>query len=96
MEDKGLLPPLPPSDPESLARGHFDNFYLRSSREFWKGANIEYIKDETPIRCEHYFVLEKGEVRCKKCSIGFIMNIGLQVQEGQLFYKDKKIAFPSN
>lgn len=96
MVDKGVLPPLPASDPESLARGHFDNFYLRSSRDFWKGANIEYIRDEIPIRCEHNFVLEKGEVKCKKCNIGFIMNIGLSVVQGKLIYKNKQIAFPSN
>mgnify|MGYP001591426348 CR=1 FL=1 len=90
---QSVLPPMPFSDPESLARGHFDNFYLRSSREFWKDASIEYIKDEEPKRCEHYFISKNGEAICKVCHMGFIMNRGLIVLDGKLLYKEKEIIF---
>ena len=90
MDNQGVLPPLPPSDPGSLGRNHYDHFYNRSSRSFWKDASIEYIK--TPMeKCKHYFEQNEGSYICKKCHFGLQGGNGLTSTDGKLFYQGQPI-----
>ena len=90
-EDK--LPPLPPSDPGSLERNHYDHFYKRSSREFWKENEIIYIKNEESQLCGHYFERKERSLICRKCHIGYVESVGMTVVNGQLYYKNEEIKF---
>lgn len=88
----GVLPPLPPSDPASLAQNSYDKFYNRSSRSFWQNAQIEYCK--TPmVNCKHYFELQKGNFTCKSCHFGIKWGNRLTLSDGKLSYQGKIIAF---
>lgn len=89
MDDK-VLPPLPPSDPSSLERNHYDHFYKRSARGFWKDAKIEYIT--TPmIKCEHYFEENEANLTCKRCGFGLSGGNGLTATNGKLFYRNELV-----
>ena len=86
------MPPLPPSDPGSLASNHYDRFYNRSSRDFWKDAHVEYIK--TPMnKCKHYFEQNESSYSymCKACGFGLQAGNGLTLKEGKLFYHNEAI-----
>ncbi len=91
--DKGVLPPMPPSDAGSLDRNHYDHFYNRSSRGFWKGNEINYIKDEPMKKCKHVFRTESTGFICTLCNFGLNAGNGLGVKEGKLFYGDTEITF---
>ena len=84
------LPPLPPSDAESLRKNQYDSFYKRGAREFW-GEN-EIVREELREfnKCDHYFESRNSEVRCKHCHIGFqITNQALTIKDGKLFLNNE-------
>lgn len=87
------LPPLPPSDSGSLERNHYDHFYQRSARDFWKGNEIIYIKNEQPEPCEHHFERKGRDIVCQKCNVGFVESVGVTVKNGKIFYNNEEIKF---
>lgn len=90
MANKGTLPPMPPSDEDSIARNHYDGFYKRSARGFW-GENevirIPVTKDE---KCNHEFISKPNGAECQKCHFGLVGKI--EVRSGKLFYKGEQIG----
>lgn len=93
MDDQSRLPPMPPSDTGSLNRNHYDGFYKRTSRDFWRDNEINYIKDNPVDPCEHDFISKGTNAECIKCHFGLTMTVGLMVKEGKLFYRDESIEF---
>ena len=85
------LPPMPPSDAGSLSNNYYDKFYERSSREFWKDAQIDYIKIEPMEKCKHYFLANDRGFICKHCQFGLIGQNGLTVQDGKLLYGNESV-----
>lgn len=93
MNNKGLggtLPPLPPSDQESMDNNRYDGFYKVRTRNFWADAEIIRIDNTPPKKCEHKFTYVSGGVKCGKCHFG-LAGPGLEVQNGKLFHKGKQI-----
>lgn len=90
MDNSGVLPPLPPSDQESLDRNRFDGFYRVKARDFWGDAEIHRIDDTPPVKCEHEFKGVQGGVRCQKCNVGLLGPI--EVREGKLFSNGEPIG----
>ncbi len=88
--DNQHLPPLPPSDADSLSRNYYDRFYQRSSRSFWGQNSIEYIKDEPMKTCDHYFQHIQIGIVCKSCGFGFNGH-GLTLKDGKLFYGNEQL-----
>lgn len=91
--DKGVLPPMPPSDMGALDKNHYDHFYNRSSRSIWKGNEINYIKDEPMKRCKHKFEAKGINFECSNCNFGMMASVGLRAVDGKLFYRDTEITF---
>lgn len=83
------LPPMPPSDDGSLARNHYDGFYKRSSREFWKDNKVITIKDEPFKKCDHEFKVVFNGAKCVKCHFGLTGPI--EVKDGKLYHEGKKM-----
>lgn len=81
MDNK--LPPLPPSDQDSLEHNAF-------AREFWKENQITRIEDKPMNKCEHDFKYAPGGAECKKCHFG--LTGPLEVRLGKLFYKGEPIG----
>lgn len=86
-----VLPPLPASDPESIARNKFDGFYGVGSRKFWKDAEVNLHRIEDPQACKHYFTQEGTQVSCNICHAGFT-GAGLSVQDGKLIIRNNEIS----
>ena len=80
------LPPLPPSDGDSLIRN-------RAARNFWGDAEIIRINDTPAPKCDHEFINTKGGVRCTKCNFG-LLGGQLEAKDGQVFVQGKPINFP--
>lgn len=88
--DRDVLPPMPPSDDEALAKNKYDSFYKLTSRDFW-GENKVIKIEETPMtKCEHKFIPNEGGVLCTKCKMGLLGQI--EVQDGKLFYKGEQVG----
>mgnify|MGYP007071620282 CR=1 FL=1 len=85
------LPPMPPSDQGAFERNHFDNYYRRSAREFWKDAEIIRIKDEPMEKCHHEFKVTPTGAQCRRCNFGLMGQI--EVREGKLFINNEPIVF---
>jgi hypothetical protein len=84
-----VLPPLPPSDSGSLARNHFDGYYKRSARDFWKDNRVETIP-ETPFKkCDHEFKMVVNGAQCVKCHFGLTGPI--EVRDGKLYHNGEKL-----
>lgn len=80
------LPPLPPSDGDSLQRS-------RTARNFWEGAEIIRVPD-TPIkRCKHKFVNTQEGIRCTRCNFG-LLGGQLHAEDGKAFVRGEPIKFP--
>jgi hypothetical protein len=77
------LPPLPGSDPESIARNTYSGFYGVGSRDFWKDADVSLHKLEDSKICDHYFEKVGSEVQCKKCRAGYV-GPGISAENGKL------------
>jgi len=75
MADNRMLPPLPPSDGDSLMRN-------RGARNFWGDAEIIKIPDNPIKKCKHEFVNTQEGIRCTRCNFGLL--------GGQLYAKDGK------
>ena len=66
------LPPLPPSDSESLSKNTFDPYFRIGARDFWKGNHVEQIILKESKECDHRFQYTVDGVECKKCRIGWV------------------------
>ncbi len=87
-----MLPPLPPSDENSLARNVFDSQFQTGARDFWGGNKIERISLDNPKKCEHYFTNTTDGIQCKKCKAGWIGK-ELQVRDGKLYIHNQFVSF---
>jgi hypothetical protein len=91
--DKGFLPPMPPSDRDSLDHNKYDGFYKVKARDFWGENEIHHIKD-TPIEeCRHEFTTTQDGVKCTKCGFG-LLGVGLSVKDGRVLAQGEPIGFP--
>lgn len=88
--DNDRLPPLPPSDRESLDRNKFDGYYEVRARDFWGENRLLHIEETENVICKHEFRLATGGVKCQKCHFGLIGQI--DVQDGKLFYQGEPIG----
>lgn len=87
------LPPIPSSDPESLQRNKFDNYYKYRAQEFWQNAEISSYKVEDFKKCNHYLVQRNHEVQCKKCHVGWVVPPTFRTQNGKLYNNDQELIF---
>jgi len=92
MAHKGILPPMPASDQDSLDKNRFDGFYKIGSRDFWGENEINRIPDSPMKKCQHEFINIKGEIRCSKCNFG-LLGSGLVAIDGQVYAQGKPIKF---
>lgn len=83
MVDK-ILPPLPPSDVESLK-------FNRGARDFWKLNEVVREPLQPDRKCSHEFKATPRGAECTKCHFGLIGPI--EVKEGHLFHKGALIKF---
>ena len=90
MAGSQKLPPLPPSDSESIGKNRYDAFYRKGARDFWGDNYLETVELKDPKKCVHYFERVGKEVMCKKCHIGW-MSTELKVEDGILYVGKKKI-----
>jgi len=79
------LPPLPPSDGESLQRN-------RAARNFWGEAEIIRIPDTPAPKCEHEFVNTQEGIRCTRCNFG-LLGGQLEARNGQAFVQGEPLRF---
>lgn len=84
-----VLPPLPPSDPASLAQNRWDQNYETRSGNFWDGA-VTHIEDGPMTNCNHYFIKTETGVRCNKCHFGLSGNF--VIQDGKLFINGRSLG----
>ena len=88
--DNQVLPPMPPSDDESLAKNRYDGFYKTTAREMWADAQIIRIEDKPYEKHEHNFAAAQGGAKCTKCHFGLLGQF--EIQNGKLFYKGEPIG----
>ena len=83
------LPPLPPSDEESLNKNRYDGFYEVRAKDFW-GKN-EVVREVVykDKKCGHNFIYTDNGAECTKCHIGFVGK--LEVRDGNLYHHGKKL-----
>lgn len=79
------LPPLPPSDGESMYRNS-------KARAFWDGAEIISIPDKPAPKCSHEFINNEGGIRCKKCAFG-LLGSQLTAKNGLAYAQGEPIRF---
>ena len=84
MNKDNVLPNLPGSDPVSLQDERLDEFYQIRAKDFWAHAKITSNKVRPFKKCNHYFVKDQKDIRCRNCSTGWDVNDYMQVQDGQL------------
>lgn len=88
------LPPLPPSDTDSLSKNYFDKYYNRSARSFWGENEVIRIPDTPAKRCRHEFEMVTQGVKCRKCNFG-LSGQGLSVnKDGGVLIQGKQFKFP--
>lgn len=83
------LPPLLPSDEQSLREDRFDTFYKKRPSDIWLGQIERTERKESP-KCEHEFKETKDGVECRKCSMG-LLGPDLTIKNGQLYVQGKKV-----
>lgn len=95
MDDSsgGKLPPLPPSDADSLNRNYYDAYYQRSARSFWKDAHIESIEPPPMQKCNHFFEPFNRTYKCKLCHFGLEGTENLTLSNGKLFFRNEPLPF---
>jgi hypothetical protein len=84
------LPPLPPSDAESIGKNTFNGFYKKGARDFWGDNALEEIELKGPIKCKHFFEQFGKEIRCNKCHIGW-MSTEFRVEDGVLYVGEQQV-----
>lgn len=84
------LPPLPPSDEDSLTKNKKDSFYEKKSGDFWNKAFIEHTTIGKKNKCEHDFEETVTGVRCKKCYMG-LEGKELKVTKGHVFFGNQRL-----
>ena len=87
-----VLPPLPPSNEESLARNTFNSQFGQGSRDFWGDNKLERITMDEPKKCDHDFIMNTDGVMCKKCHIGWVGK-ELESRDGKLYIHNQLINF---
>lgn len=92
MRDDGILPPMPPSDQESLDRNRYDGFYKVGARDFWKESEINRFQEPPSVKCEHEFVSAQNGIKCKKCNFG-LLGSGLYAKDGMAYAQGEQIKF---
>lgn len=83
---KTVLPPLPPSDGDSLRVN-------AKARAFWGDAEIIRIPDNPTPKCKHEFVNNEGGIRCTKCAFG-LLGGQLTAKNGVAYAQGEPIKFP--
>lgn len=92
-EQGSTLPPLPGSDPVSIAKNSFHGFYHVGSRDYWKHNTTSLNKLMDKPQCQHYFIPENTlEVRCQVCYVGYA-GTDVTARDGKLFLKDEEVIF---
>lgn len=92
VDNNQHLPPLPASDPESIARNRYNGFYGVGSREYWQKAEVTLNRLQDTQTCSHYFTQAGIEVRCQKCHMGF-RGSHMRAENGKLFLNEKETVF---
>jgi len=85
MADNRPLPPLPPSDGDSLQMN-------RAARNFWGEAEIIRIPDTPTKKCNHEFINNEGGIRCTKCNFG-LLGGQLTAKNGVAYAQGEPIKF---
>lgn len=90
---EGILPPIPSSDPDSIEKNRYNNFYKYGAKEFWGEAEVisEEVKDFP--KCDHYLMKRNHEVQCVRCNIGWTVPPEINVRDGKLYRNDQLLAF---
>lgn len=91
MARKGYLPPLPPSDVESMARNAFDGNYRTRAASFWGENEVIRIEDTPMEKCDHEFIYSENGVQCKKCHFG-LMGVNLEIRDKKLFSQGEPLG----
>ena len=86
-----ILPPMPPSDMESIERNKYDGFYKVKSRDFWGDNEVNRIEEQPMKKCIHEFFMAVEGPQCKKCGFGLIGSM-LTIQDNKLFFKGEPIG----
>jgi hypothetical protein len=89
------LPPLPPSDEQSLMNNRYDGNYRTRARSFWGDNEIIHINNTPTKACEHKFTGVPGGVKCSKCHFG-LLGAGLEIRNGQVHIQGEPIRFSEN
>lgn len=76
-----VLPPLPPSDKQSLIDNKWDSLNQTRSASFWGDNQVEHIELKPMKKCTHKFINFQQGVRCSKCNTGFIGISATQAQQ---------------
>lgn len=86
------LPPLPPSDNQSLENNPYDTRYGYRAQEFWRGAEIIRVEDKPMVPCDHEFIFNTGGIICKKCHFG-LLGTDFDIRDGKLFVNGEPVRF---
>ena len=87
----GILPPLPPSDMESIGKNTYDGNNQTRAASFWGENSIIRIEDKPMEKCNHEFEYSDNGVKCKKCNFGLIANT-LEIRDKKLFFKGEPLG----
>lgn len=87
------LPPLPGSDPVSLEKNTFSNFYKYRAQEYWQEAEINAYPVEEFKKCKHNLMKKNNEAYCTICHIGWVINDSFEIVDGKLLINDRLLAF---
>ncbi len=90
MDDR-TLPPLPPSDIESISKNVYDPLNKVRAGDFWKDAEIVPLNNKPMEKCNHEFKYTNDGVICTKCNFG-LMGHDLEIRSGKLFAKGEPIG----
>lgn len=85
------LPPMPPSDQNSIQKNVYEGFYRVRARDFWGENEVNYCEPMQNVQvCDHYFVPNSDGVKCRKCGTGFIGHF--DISNGKLFHKGEPVG----
>lgn len=87
-----LLPPMPPSDPDSLQRNPFDRFYKYRAQEFWEHSEVTSNEVKDFVKCRHYLVKRNNDVECTLCHVGWQTGPTFTTQDGKLYNNGQELA----
>ena len=85
-----ILPPLPPSDNNSMQSNYFDGYYKRSARSFWDDNEVSHNEVKQDMKCDHKFIRKGSETVCEKCHFGLIGSV--EIRDGKLFHQNEPIG----